>query len=67
MTDEQIVEFLRSDGLREARLQAFDAVAATGRPLRMPLGDALDMIGWLARHHREPGEAARLAVEMLTD
>lgn len=67
MKEDQIVEFLASDELREARLQAFDAVAATGKPLRMPLGDALDLIGWLARHHREPGEAASLAVEMLTD
>lgn len=64
--DDQIIEFLAADDGRDLRLAAYDAVAATGRPLRVSLTQALELISWLARHHREPGEAARLAVEMLT-
>ena len=62
---DQIIEFLLADAGRDLRLAAFDAVVATGRPLRVNLPQALELISWLARHHREPGEAARLAVEML--
>lgn len=63
----EITEFLAADDGRDLRLAAYDAVVATGRPLKASLPQALELISWLTRHHREPGEAARLAVEMLTD
>jgi hypothetical protein len=62
----EIEEFLANDSLRPLRLECLDAVTATGRPLRASLPQALELICWLVRHHQGPGEAARLAVEMLT-
>ncbi len=62
---QRVVEFLANDGLREARLACLDSIAATGRALRRPLGEALEMIAWAVRHHPEPAKAARVALEMV--
>lgn len=68
MTDvdsDRVVEFLRADEGRESRLAAFDAVVASGKALRVPLPEALEALAWIARHHPDRVEAARLAVELV--